>query len=64
MANISTAKGTMYLSRKFYDNNKELIDNWVKYYQTPQNYEYYGFAYVNCPSLKTEACNSRLYGQW
>lgn len=46
MANISTAKGTMYLSRKFYDNNKELIDNWVKYYQTPQNYEYYGFTYM------------------
>ena len=46
MANISTAKGTMYLSRKFYDKNKDLIDNWVKYYQTPQNYEYYGFAYM------------------
>lgn len=36
MANISTAKGTMYLSRKFYDKNKELIDNWVKFHQTPQ----------------------------
>lgn len=46
MANISSASGTMYLSRKFYDKNKELIDNWVKYYQTPQNYEYYGFAYM------------------
>ena len=46
MANISTAKGTMYLSRKFYNENKKLIDNWVKYYQTPQNYEYYGFAYM------------------
>ncbi len=46
MANISTAKGTMYLSRKFYDKNKELIDNWVKFHQTPQNYEYYGFAYM------------------
>lgn len=46
MANISTAKETMYLSRKFYDKNKELIDNWVKFHQTPQNYEYYGFSYM------------------
>ena len=46
MANISTAKGTMYLSRKFYDKNKELINNYVKCYQDQQIYEYYGFVYM------------------
>ena len=46
MANTSTAKGTIYLSRKFYDKNKDLINNWVKYYQTPKEYEYYGFVYM------------------
>ena len=46
MANISVADGTIELSRKFYDENKDLINNWVKYYQTPQNYEYYGFSYM------------------
>lgn len=29
MANISVADGTIELSRKFYDKNKELINNWV-----------------------------------
>ena len=57
MANISTAKGTMYLSRKFYDKNKDLIDNWVKYYQTPQNYEYYGFAYMKIEEVTEDEFN-------
>lgn len=29
MANISVADGTIELSRKFYDENKRLINNWV-----------------------------------
>ena len=29
MANISVADGTIELSRKFYDENKALINNWV-----------------------------------
>lgn len=63
MANISTAKGTICLSRKFYDKNKDLINKWVKYYQTPKEYEYYGFVYMKIKKVTEDKVWLKFKGE-
>lgn len=63
MANTSTAKGTICLSRKFYDKNRDLINKWVKYYQTPKEYEYYGFVYMKIKKVTEDKIWLKFKGE-
>ncbi|ATP38302.1 hypothetical protein DB321_07445 [Ligilactobacillus salivarius] len=63
MANISTAFGRMYIDRTFYEKNRELIDNWIDFYQTPQKYEWYGFSYVEVEELTEDELWLRFNGE-
>ncbi|MDW3022876.1 hypothetical protein [Ligilactobacillus salivarius] len=62
MANISSASGTMYIDRTFYDRNKKLIDDWVKFYQTSQNHDWYGFSYIEIEKITEDELWLRFYG--
>ena len=62
MVNISSASGTMYIDRTFYDRNKKLIDDWVKFYQTPQNHDWYGISYIEIEKLTEDELWLRFYG--
>ncbi|OQQ89307.1 hypothetical protein B6U56_09085 [Ligilactobacillus salivarius] len=47
MANMSTATGKMYLEREFYEQHKNLVNKWVKFYQESNHIgEWYGLTYL------------------
>lgn len=54
MANMSTATGKMYLEREFYEQHKNLVNKWVKFYQESNHIgEWYGLTYLTIEE-KTE----------
>lgn len=47
MANMSIATGKMYLEREFYEQHKNLVNKWVKFYQESNHIgEWYGLTYL------------------